>query len=74
VTGNATADLDKQLPEIITYNNAQGGSLVDQLNAQTSISAAADFYSQNFERPAVTDSDVSAAGIAWATTAIAAAQ
>lgn len=74
VTGDATADLDKQLPEIIAYNNAQGAGLVSELNAQTSISEAADFYSQNFERPAVTDSDVSAAGIAAATTAVQAAQ
>jgi hypothetical protein len=31
---------------------------VAELNSQTDPVAAADFYSQNFERPAVTDSDV----------------
>jgi hypothetical protein len=60
VTGNATKDLDAQLPAIIAYNNVQGPGLVAMLNAQTSPVAAADFYSQYFERPAVTDSDVRA--------------
>jgi Phage tail lysozyme len=58
LTGNATADLDSQLPAIIAYNNAQGSGLVQMLNAMTNPIQAADFYSQNFERPAVQDSDV----------------
>jgi hypothetical protein len=60
VTGNATADLEQQLPLIIAYNNAQGSGLVAMLNAQADPVSAADFYSQHFERPAVTDSDVRA--------------
>jgi hypothetical protein len=58
LTGNATKDLDAQLPAIIAYNNAQGAGLVQMLNAISDPVAAADFYSQNFERPAVKDSDV----------------
>lgn len=58
VTGNATADLDKQLPAIIAYNNAQGAGLIAMLNSITDPVQAADFYSENFERPAVKDSDV----------------
>jgi Phage tail lysozyme len=60
VTGNATKDLDAQLPAIIAYNNAQGAGLVQMLNAIENPVQAADFYSENFERPAVTDSDVRA--------------
>ena len=67
VTGNATADLDQQLPLILEYNEAQGANLVSMLNAFPATTAgavqAADFYSQYFERPAVLDSDVQA-GIA----------
>jgi hypothetical protein len=58
VTGNASADLDQQLPLIIAYNDAQGANLVAMLNALTDPVQAADFYSEYFERPAVTDSDV----------------
>lgn len=58
VTGNPTRDLNTQLPLIIEYNNAQGASLIAQLNAIKNPVSAADFYSQKFERPAVTDSDV----------------
>jgi hypothetical protein len=58
LTGNATADLQSQLPAIISYNNQQGSGLVQMLNALSNPVQAADFYSQNFERPAVTDSDV----------------
>jgi hypothetical protein len=58
VTGNATKDLDAQLPAIIAYNNAQGAGLVSMLNSIADPVQAADFYSQNFERPKVTDSDV----------------
>lgn len=60
ITGNATADLNAQLPMIISYNNAQGSGLVAMLNAQTNPVQAADFYSEHFERPAVPDSDVRA--------------
>lgn len=58
VTGNATADLDKQLPAIVAYNNAQGTGLITMLNSITDPVQAADFYSENFERPQVKDSDV----------------
>ena len=60
VTGNPTKDLDTQLPGIIAYNNAQGQGLITMLNSITDPVAAADFYSENFERPAVKDSDVRA--------------
>lgn len=64
LTGNATRDLDAQLPAIIKYNNAQGSGLIRMLNSfpETASGAvqAADFYSEHFERPAVTDSDVRA--------------
>jgi hypothetical protein len=64
VTGNQPADLSQQLPLILAYNNAQGVGLVAMLNSfpETAAGAvqAADFYSQSFERPAVTDSDVRA--------------
>jgi hypothetical protein len=58
VTGNASADLDTQLQAILTYNNAQGAGLISMLNAQPNAVAAADFYSQYFERPLVRNSDV----------------
>ena len=58
VTGNASADLDQQLPLIIAYNEAQGANLVAMLNAQTDPVQAADFYSEYFERPLIPDSDV----------------
>jgi LysM repeat protein len=59
VTGNASADMLAQLADILYYNsNEIGQSRVDELNSQTDPVAAADFFSQNFERPAVTDSDV----------------
>jgi Phage tail lysozyme len=60
VTGNASADLQAQLPAIIAYNNAQGANLIGMLNQIGDPVQAADFYSQHFERPAVTDSDVRA--------------
>lgn len=60
VTGNATKDLQAQLPAVIAYNNAQGSGLITMLNSITDPVQAADFYSQHFERPAVTDSDVNA--------------
>jgi LysM repeat protein len=59
VTGNASADMLAQLADIMYYNsNEIGASRVAELNSQTDPVAAADFFSQNFEKPAVTDSDV----------------
>jgi LysM repeat protein len=59
ITGDASQDMTTQLADILDYNsNEIGQSLVDELNSQTDPVAAADFYSQNFEKPAVTDSDV----------------
>jgi hypothetical protein len=61
VTGNPAADFATQLPAIITYNNAQGADRVAIMKTSfTEPIAAADYYSQQFERPAVTDSDVNA--------------
>jgi hypothetical protein len=59
ITGNVSVDMVTQLADILYYNSHEiGQSAVDGLNSQTDPVAAADFYSQNFERPAVTDSDV----------------
>jgi Phage tail lysozyme/LysM domain len=59
VTGNVEQDMMTQLSDLLFYDsNEIGQSQVSELNAQTDPVAAADFYSQNFERPAVTDSDV----------------
>jgi Phage tail lysozyme len=59
ITGDVSADMMTQLADILYYNsNEIGQSAVDELNSQTDPVAAADFYSQNFEKPAVTDSDV----------------
>jgi LysM repeat protein len=59
ITGNVEQDMATQLADLLFYNsNEIGQSLVSQLNSQTDPVAAADFYSQNFEKPAVTDSDV----------------
>ena len=59
VTGNASADMLAQLTDLLYYNsNEIGSSQVAELNSQTDPVAAADFYSQHFEKPAVTDSDV----------------
>jgi hypothetical protein len=56
--GNTTAsqDLDSQMRAIINYNNANGN--VGALNSIKDPIQAADYYSQNFERPLVTFSDV----------------
>ena len=51
-------DLQNQMKAILKYNNDQGSSNVAELNAQPDPVTAADFYSQVFERPVVTDSDV----------------
>jgi len=67
IGNNSTStDFDNQLKAIVGYNNAQGSEYISMLNQQTSIQTAADVYSQYFERPAQTDSDVNAAGIALA--------
>jgi len=59
ITGNVSADMMAQLADILYYNsNEIGASRVAELNSQTDPVSAADFYSQNFEKPAVTDSDV----------------
>jgi LysM repeat protein len=59
ITGNVAQDMMTQLADILSYNaNEIGQSLIDQLNGISDPVAAADFYSQNFEKPAVTDSDV----------------
>ena len=55
-TGNAAADLSRQLPAILAYNKSNGN--VAALNAISDPVQAARYYSQNFERPLVTDSDV----------------
>ncbi len=59
VTGNVEQDMMTQLADILFYDsNEIGQSQVDQLNSISDPVAAADFFSQNFERPAVPDSDV----------------
>ena len=59
ITGDVSVDMVTQLADILYYNSHEiGQSAVDELNSQTDPVAAADFYSQNFEKPAVTDSDV----------------
>ena len=59
ITGNAEQDMMTQLADILFYNSAEiGQSAVNQLNSIGDPLDAADFYSQNFEKPAVTDSDV----------------
>jgi uncharacterized protein YukE len=64
-TGNATADLIKQLPAILKYNDGWS-QFKPMLNSATSVEQAADIYSQYFERPLILDSDVHAVGIAIA--------
>jgi hypothetical protein len=54
--GNPQADFSSQLGAIVRYNSANGD--VAALNASTDPVAAADYYSQHFERPAVLNSDV----------------
>jgi hypothetical protein len=59
VTGDVSVDMMTQLADILYYNAHEiGQSQVDELNSQTDPVAAADFFSQHFEKPAVTDSDV----------------
>jgi len=59
LTGNATKDLQTQLTDLLAYNQIWA-QYIPGLNAQTDPVAAADYYSQNFERPQVKDSDVRA--------------
>ncbi len=48
-----------QLADILYYDSSEiGQSLVNQLNTISDPVAAADFFSENFEKPAVTNSDV----------------
>jgi pilus assembly protein FimV len=54
--GNPQADFSNQLGAMVRYNAANGD--VAALNANSDPVAAADYYSQHFERPAVIDSDV----------------
>jgi len=59
ITGNPATDMITQLQDILYYNASEiGQTWVTQLNNQTDPVAAADFFSQHFEKPAVTDSDV----------------
>jgi len=59
VTGNPAQDMMTQLADVLYYNSTEiGQSQVDQLNAIGDPVAAADYFSQNFEKPAVTNSDV----------------
>jgi hypothetical protein len=59
ITGNPATDMMTQLEDLLYYNsNEIGQSLVNQLNAISDPAQAADFFSQNFEKPAVLYSDV----------------
>jgi LysM repeat protein len=59
ITGNVEQDMMTQLSDILFYNsNEIGQAAVTELNGISDPVAAADFFSQHFERPAVTDSDV----------------
>ncbi len=59
ITGNPTKDLQTQLTDLLAYNQIWS-QYIPALNAETDPVAAADFYSENFERPKVKDSDVRA--------------
>ena len=58
ITGDAAKDMKTQLADLLYYNSAQGQSLVNQFNAISDPVIAADFYSENFERPRIALSDV----------------
>lgn len=60
ITGNRQRDFNAQLPLILKYNSGQGAASIQQLNSISDPAEAAKFYSENFERPAVKDSDVRA--------------
>ncbi len=55
-TNHPAADFAKQEPAILTYNSKNGN--VAALNSISDPVAAAKYFSQNFERPLVQDSDV----------------
>jgi len=55
-TKHPAADLARQMPAILAYNKTSGD--VQALNSITDPVDAARYYSQNFERPLVTFSDV----------------
>jgi len=59
ITGNPAKDMMTQLADLLYYDSSEiGQSLVNQLNAISNPVSAADFFSANFEKPAVTYSDV----------------
>ncbi len=59
ITGSPSRDMMTQLSDLLYYNSAEiGQSLVTQLNGISDPVQAADFFSENFEKPAVTNSDV----------------
>jgi hypothetical protein len=60
--GGVVGNLASQERAVLNYNDVQGP--VSELKAQTDPMAAADFYSQAFERPQITDSDVRPAMVA----------
>jgi hypothetical protein len=59
ITGSPAQDMTAQLSDLLYYDSTEiGQPLVNQLDAISDPVAAADFFSQNFEKPAVTNSDV----------------
>jgi hypothetical protein len=58
IGGNSATDLANQFRAILNYNDDNDPDSIGTLNAYTNPVSAADFYSQVFERPLVTDSDV----------------
>jgi len=59
ITGNDSRDMWTQLADLLYYNSTEiGQSWVTQLNAISDPVSAADFFSANFEKPAVLYSDV----------------
>lgn len=59
ITGRPAQDMMAQLADVLYYDSSEiGQSLVNQLNTISDPVAAADFFSENFEKPAVTNSDV----------------
>jgi hypothetical protein len=61
ISGNPTQDLNTQMAAILRYNQVNDGGHLATLKAMSSPLSAAYYYSANFERPAVTGSDVVAA-------------
>jgi uncharacterized protein YukE len=57
-TGNESKDFANQVPAILAYNSSNGN--VAALNSISDPVDAAKYFSQTFERPLVTDSDVRA--------------